>query len=387
MPCRQRNRTHCTAGGRSRRQASRSSRPPRPTSRRTRPRRSTRATRTGARCCSSWAAGTTPCPRPSPSQRSSSTGTPAPTPTWSSSPTVGTASRLTAAGGRSPTSACPGWASRGSDPMPETMMALRAHTRGGAEQLVYEPVPVPVPGPGEALVAVHAAAITFAELTWDLSWTTREGKDRTPVIPSHEVSGTVARFGPGADRLAVGEEVYGLIDFDRDGAAAEYVTLPAAHLAARPQSVSHAAAATLPLAALTAWQALVDYAALEPGEQVLVQGGAGGVGCYAVQIAAILGGLVTATGQARQRDFVLGLGATAFLASGPGEAAGYETAEPGGFDVVIDTVGGAVLDISYGMTRRGGRLVTLGAPPSVEKAAALGVHAMFFVVTPDAAEL
>lgn len=267
------------------------------------------------------------------------------------------------------------------------MMALRAHARGGPEQLVYEPAPVPVPGPGEALVAVNAAAITFAELTWDLSWTTRDGQDRTPVIPSHEVSGTVADLGPGTDGFGVGEEVYGLIDFDRDGAAAQYVALPAAGLALRPRSVSHAEAATLPLAALTAWQALVDYAALERGERVLVQGGAGGVGSYAVQIAAILGGIVTATGRADQRDFVLGLGATTFLASGAGEAVGYEEAAPSGFDVVIDTVGGAVLDASYGVTRRGGRLVTLGVPPSADKAAALGVHAMFFVVTPDADEL
>jgi NADPH:quinone reductase-like Zn-dependent oxidoreductase len=259
------------------------------------------------------------------------------------------------------------------------MMALRAHARGGPEQLVYGPAPVPVPGRGEALVAVHAASITFAELSWDESWTTRDGRDRTPVIPSHEVSGTVARLGPGADGLTVGAEVYGLIDFDRDGAAAEYVTVPAAHLAARPRSVSDEQAATLPLAALTAWQALVDHAALEPGERVLVQGGAGGVGSLTVQLAAILGGIVTATGHAGQRDFVLGLGATSFLAP--------DAAVPEGFDVVIDTIGGAVLDASYGVTRRGGRLVTLSAPPSADKASALGVRAMFFIVTPDAAEL
>ncbi len=263
-----------------------------------------------------------------------------------------------------------------------TMMALRAHARGGAEQLVYEPAPAPAPGPGEALVAVHAAAITFAELGWDLSWTTRDGRDRTPVIPAHEVSGTVTALGPVTDGPAVGDEVYGLIDFDRDGAAAEYVTLPAAHLTARPLSVSHVAAATLPLAALTAWQALVDYAAVEPGERVLVLGGAGGVGAYAVQLAVILGADVTATGFERHRDFVLGLGAATFVASGAGEAA-----LPEGFDVIIDTVGGAALDASYGLARRGGRLVTLGAPPSAEKAAALGVHAMFFVVTPDTVEL
>ena len=151
------------------------------------------------------------------------------------------------------------------------MMALRAHARGGPEQLVYEQAPAPSAGPGEVLIAVHAAAITFAELTWDLEWTTRDGEDRTPVIPSHEMSGVVAGHGAGVARRP-GDEVIGLVDFDRDGAAAEYVVVPAASLAAKPQSVSHVAAATLPLAALTAWQALADHAALQPGEQVLVQG-------------------------------------------------------------------------------------------------------------------
>ena len=290
--------------------------------------------------------------------------------------------------------------------IPTTMMALRAHARGGAEQLVYEQAPTPRPGPGEALVEVHAAAITFAELTWDQTWTSRDGRDRTPTIPSHEVSGTVVGLGPDADGVAVREEVYGLIDFDRDGAAAQYVTLPAAHLAARPRTVSHVDSATLPLAALTAWQALVDHAGLKPGERVLVQGGAGGVGSYAVQLAASLGGIVTATGRAAQRDFVLGLGAGTFLASDSADAdadahahahtdtaaagagpATTTTTPEGGFDVVIDTVGGPVLEASYGMTRRGGRLVTLSAPPDADKAAALGLRAVFFIVAPDAAEL
>jgi NADPH:quinone reductase-like Zn-dependent oxidoreductase len=272
--------------------------------------------------------------------------------------------------------------------MQSTMMALRAHTRGGPEQLVYEQAPTPVPGPGEALVEVHAAAITFAELTWDQTWMTLDGQDRTPTIPSHEVSGTVVGLGPGTGGIAVNDEVYGLIDFDRNGAAAEYVTLPAAHLAARPRSVSHVETATLPLAALTAWQALVDHAALKPGERVLVTGSAGGVGNYVVQLAASLGGSVTATGRAAQREFVLGLGAATFLASDSWQGSGPTPAPEGdGFDVVIDTVGGDVLDGSYGLTRRGGRLVTLGAPPDAAKAAELGVQATFFVVTPDATEL
>ena len=263
--------------------------------------------------------------------------------------------------------------------MTTTMMALRAHKRGGPEQLGYESAPVPVPGPGEALVAVHAAGITFAELTWDLSWTTRDGRDRTPVIPAHEVSGVISALAPGVGGLSVGDEVFALIDFDRNGAAADYVTIPAAHLAARPATASRTETATLPLAALTAWQALVDHAHLEEGDQVLVLGGAGGVGVYAVQLAAVLGGEVTATGHDRQGAFIRSLGAHAFAAAG--------TAPSGAFDVIIDTVGGAALDAAYDLLAPGGRLVTLGSQPSRDKAAARGAHAMFFIVTPDAAEL
>jgi NADPH:quinone reductase-like Zn-dependent oxidoreductase len=262
----------------------------------------------------------------------------------------------------------------------DVMLALRAHARGGPEQLVYEQAPAPVPGPGEALVAVHAAAITFAELTWDLTWTTKDGRDRTPIIPAHEMSGTVAAIADGVTAPAVGEEVFGLIGFDRDGAAAGYVAVPAGELAAKPRAASHEETATLPLAALTAWQALVDHAAVERGEQVLVHGGAGGVGVFAVQLAAILGAHVTATGRDGDEGFVRGLGAETFVGLGgslPDRA----------FDVVIDTVGGAILDASYGLLRPGGRLVTLGAPPSQERAKESGVHAMFFVVTPDPAEL
>jgi NADPH:quinone reductase-like Zn-dependent oxidoreductase len=113
------------------------------------------------------------------------------------------------------------------------MYALRAHARGGPEQLVWEQAPVPVPGSGDVLVAVHACAITFAELGWDLTWTTKEGAGRTPVIPSHEFSGVVV--GPGVAGFTEGAEVYGLGDFDRDGAAAEFVAVRADGLAAHAQ--------------------------------------------------------------------------------------------------------------------------------------------------------
>jgi NADPH:quinone reductase-like Zn-dependent oxidoreductase len=259
-----------------------------------------------------------------------------------------------------------------------SMMALRAHARGGPEQLRYEEAPVPVPRAGEVLVAVHAAGITFAELTWDPSWTTKDGADRTPIIPAHEMSGTVAAAGEGVSGLAAGDAVLGLIDFDRDGAAAEFVSVPAVNLAAKPPSLSDTAAAALPLAGMTAWQALVDHADLKPGEQVLVQGGSGAVGSFAVQLAAILGGHVTATGRAGNADFVLALGAGRYCSVDE-----LRFAAQGQFDVVIDTVGGAVLDSSYELPRAGGRLVTLSAPPDQDKASRHHIHAMFFIVEPD----
>jgi NADPH:quinone reductase-like Zn-dependent oxidoreductase len=219
------------------------------------------------------------------------------------------------------------------------MMALRAHARGGPEQLVYEAVPRPRPAAGEVLVAVRAAGITFSELGWDLP---------TPAIVSHEVSGTVAEVGPGVEWPRVGDDVFGLVDFDRDGAAADFVAVPAAALAAKPATATHAEVATLPVSALSAWQALADHAGVAPGETVLVLGAGGVVGGYAVQLAEYLGARVVA-------DF-----------------------EPS--DVVIDTLGGDALARAYGVLRPGGRVVTLVAPTGDGRAE-------FFIVRPDRAEL
>src|ERR1700733_6083602 len=172
------------------------------------------------------------------------------------------------------------------------MTALRAHRRGGPEVLAVESAPIPVPAVGEVLVAVHAAAITFDELTWEQTWT-RGGIGRIPVIPSHEVSGVVTEIGSGKGYLEPGDNVYGLIPFDRDGAAADYVTVPAEDLAVKPSAASHTVAAALPLAGLTALQAVVDHARVQRGDRVLVTGGAGGVGGLAVQLAAQFGAEVT----------------------------------------------------------------------------------------------
>ena len=220
-----------------------------------------------------------------------------------------------------------------------TMTALRAHHRGGPEVLVVEQAPVPVPAADEVLIAVHAAAITFDELTWEETWL-RDGADRTPTIPSHEVSGVVAGIGDDVTDFAVGDEVYGLIRFDRDGAAAQYVTAPAADLAPRPSSVSHVVAAAVPLAGLTAWQALVDHAAVQSGERVLVHGGAGGVGAFVVQLAVALGAEVTATVRNDDaRDVVAAFGARRIIDTRSEPFDGTDDQ----YDVVIDTIGGALI--------------------------------------------
>lgn len=262
------------------------------------------------------------------------------------------------------------------------MTALRAHHRGGPEVLVVESAPVPVPADGEVLVEVHAAGITFDELTWEPTWT-RDGVDRTPIIPSHEVSGVVAEVASGVADLQQGDEVYGLIRFDRDGAAADYVAVPAADLAARPSTVAHTVSAALPLAGLTAVQALDDHANVQPGEEVLVHGGAGGVGALTVQLARIRGANVTATIRSDTADLVRRLGATRVIDTRS------DAFDDGGdkYDVVIDTVGGQTLERSYRVLRRGGRLVTLSAPPPDGKDDEYGVTATFFIVSPDRDEL
>ncbi|MCS5734482.1 NADP-dependent oxidoreductase [Herbiconiux daphne] len=267
--------------------------------------------------------------------------------------------------------------------MAETMMALRAHRRGGPETLAYEAAPRPHAAPGEVLVRVHAAAITFAELDWDETWLSANGDDRTPIIPAHEVSGVVAGLGDGVDAFAVGNEVYGRIDFNHDGAAADYVSVPVDDLARRPTSLTHIESATLPLAALTVWQALVDHAAVRPGEHVVVLGGAGGVGAFAVQLAHHLGARVTATAGASALDVVSGLGADVVLDYRAVTGATVRVQA----DVVIDAVGGPATAEALDMVRPGGRFVTLSQPVDPDLLEGRDVAGIFFIVAANSAEL
>jgi NADPH:quinone reductase-like Zn-dependent oxidoreductase len=253
-----------------------------------------------------------------------------------------------------------------------TMRAMCASSSDPAS-LASVGIPVPEPGPGELLVEVRATAVTADELTWPESW---------PAIPCHDLSGVVAAAGEGAGRWRPGEEVYGLIGFDRPGAAAEYVTAPAADLAPKPASVDHLQAAAIPLGALTAWQALHAHAQLASGQHVLVHGGAGGVGAYAVQLAAHAGARVTATASARNRAFVAGLGARDVL-----DYSGRFEDHVRDVDIVIDPVGGTTTARSWPVIRSGGTLVAIAEEPDPGQGGRGDVRSVYFVVRPDGGQL
>ncbi len=235
-------------------------------------------------------------------------------------------------------------------------------------------VPVPVPGPGEALIEVHAAALTAGERDWPRHW---------PATLSHEVSGTVIQLGVGASGPPVGEHVLGLINFDLDGAAADYVVAPAADLAVKPAAIDHVSAASMTLAPLTAWQALVDHGHIQPGQHVLVNGAAGGVGSYAVQLASALGASVTATASARDAGFVADLGADVVLdyAMLP---AGMPERE---VDIAIDLVGADAMSAIWPSVRPGGVMIGIATEPSAAEARQNQARGEFFIVEPNGSEL
>jgi NADPH:quinone reductase-like Zn-dependent oxidoreductase len=256
------------------------------------------------------------------------------------------------------------------------MMALRAHKRGGPEQLVYEKVPRPAPGESEILVAVRAAAITFAELTWPETWEAG-GVDRTPIIPSHEFAGVVAELGPGVDDLVVGDEVFGLAPFDRDGAAAEYVVVPSSSVARKPPHVPDIVAAAAALPALTAWEALSEHAQLQHGQRILIRGGTGGVGSFLTQFARDRRAHVTVTAPARAVARATALGAERVIEAGT-ESTQSDLEQ---FDVAVDAVGADTPEWLFALVRPGGRVITLQEPADPALATKYGVVAEFFVVT------
>jgi NADPH:quinone reductase-like Zn-dependent oxidoreductase len=260
------------------------------------------------------------------------------------------------------------------------MQAIAVRDRdAGLAGLSLTDVPYPHAAENDVIVGVHAAGFTPGELAWEGTWTDRAGRDRTPSVPGHEVSGVVAELGYGTTGLTVGQRVFGLADWTRNGTLAEYVAIEARNLAPLPTGVDHAVAAGAVISGLTAWQALFDHAHLLAGQTVLVHGAAGGVGSIAVQLAGHVGSRVIGTGRAADRDRALGLGVEEFV-----DLETNRLEDAGEVDVVLDLIGGDVLKRSTALVRAGGTLVTTIEPPPLQPE---NGRAIFFVVEANRSQL
>ena len=263
------------------------------------------------------------------------------------------------------------------------MKAIRIHNYGGPEVLKYEDAPRPKPQAGEVLVRVHAAGVN------PIDWKIRAGcrKDILPVsfplILGWDLSGVIEKVGSGATRFKKGDEVFSMPDPTRNGAYAEYIIVRELEVALKPKSLYHVRAAAIPLAGLTAWHALFDAAELQPGQRVLIHGGAGGVGHYAVQLAKWKGGYVIATASAKNHELLDKLGVD--------EVIDYNTQRfenvARDVDIVLDTIGRETQERSWQVLKKGGILASLVQPPSDEKAKALGVRGAMIENRPDGAAL
>lgn len=239
------------------------------------------------------------------------------------------------------------------------------------------------PGPeaagNDVLVEVHASGFTPGELSWPSTWTDRLGRDRTPSVPGHELAGVVSALGYGTTGLSVGQRVFGLTDWTRDGTLAEYTAVEARNLAPLPGDVDFTVGASLPISGLTAWQGLFEHGRLQPGQSVLVHGAAGGVGSMATQLAREAGAYVIGTGRAAHRQPALDFGAQEFVDLGDDALE-----DVGGVDLVFDVFGGDIGERSAGLVRAGGMLVSVAGPPGTRPADGLAVD---FVVVSDRAQL
>ncbi len=260
------------------------------------------------------------------------------------------------------------------------MKAIRLHEHSGPAGFVYEEAEQPQPGEGEIVVRVHAVAVTPTELNWVPTLTARSGEPRPlPIIPGHEFSGVVSAVGPKVVDLTTGDAVFGMNDWCRDGAQAEYCVARVDEVARKPLSVDHLHAAVTPISALTAWQGLIGRAKLAAGQRVLVHGASGAVGVFAVQLAHWRSAHVIGTASAKNLEFVRGLGADETVDY---RAQGFEDVV-GKVDVVFDTVGGDTLARSWDVLKPGGTAITIVSPQTREQR----VRNAFFIVEPRGSEL
>ena len=269
------------------------------------------------------------------------------------------------------------------------MNAIRIHHYGGPEALTYEEAPRPVPGEGDVLVRVHATSVN------PVDWKIREGYLQKalpyplPMIPGWDVSGIVEALGPGVSTFAVGDAVYGRPDIARDGAYAEYMVARAHELALKPATLDHVHAAAVPLAGLTAWQALFDAPApfatigLTAGQTILIHGGAGGVGTFAVQLAKWRGAKVIATASSKNAEFLRDLGADTVIDY---KKHRFEDLVHD-VDAVFDTIGGDTQARSWKVLKKGGTLLSIASAPSADEAKAHDVRAAYVFVQPSGPQL
>src|SRR3989449_8588222 len=239
--------------------------------------------------------------------------------------------------------------------------------------------PEPQVAINDVVVEVHASGFVGTELAWPSTWTDRLDRDRTPSIPGHELAGVVTALGYGTRGLSVGQRVFGLADWYRDGTLAEYVAIEARNLAPLPGDVDFTVGASVAMPGLTAWQGLVEHGRLQAGQSVLVHGAAGAVGSMGTQLAREFGAYVIGTGRAADRQKALDFGAQEFV-----DLENDALKDVGGVDLVFDVFGGDIGKRSAGLVRAGGMLVTVAGPPEARPAEGLAVD---FVVVSDRAQL
>jgi NADPH:quinone reductase-like Zn-dependent oxidoreductase len=240
--------------------------------------------------------------------------------------------------------------------------------------------PEPEAAGNDVVVQVHASGFTPGELSWPSNWTDRLGRDRTPSVPGHELAGVVSALGYGTTGLSVGQRVFGLTDWTRDGTLAEYAAVEARNLAPLPGDVDFTVGASLPISGLTAWQGLFEHGRLQAGQSVLVHGAAGGVGSMVTQLAREAGAYIIGTGRAADRQTALEFGAQEFVDLDNDAA----LEDVGGVDLVFDVIGGDIGKRSTSLIRTGGTLVTIAGPPEARPAGGLAID---FVVVPDRGQL
>ena len=239
--------------------------------------------------------------------------------------------------------------------------------------------PEPTAAINDVVVEIHASGFVNTEMDWPSTWTDRAGRDRTPTIPGHELAGVVTALGYGTTGLSIGQRVFGLADWYRDGSLAEYIAIEARNLAPLPGDVDFTVGASLPISGLTAWQGLFDHGRLRAGQSVIAHGAAGAVGSMVTQLAREFGAWVIGTGRAADRQKALDFGANEFV-----DLDNDTLEDVGEVDLVFDVIGGDIQKRSARLVRARGILVTVVAPPEARPDDGVAID---FVVEADRAQL